>query len=58
MKLKGDHLKRIDILVLRHREADERVKRMPSLLGRDILNKYILYLNAEEKVIEIRRGVR
>lgn len=44
-----------DILVLRHREIDERIKRMPSLLGRDILNKYNLYLNAGKNVIEIIR---
>ena len=37
----GDYIEPVPILyVLRHRRVDRRVERLPSLLGRDIINKY------------------
>lgn len=39
------------IFVLRHKKVDENIKRIPSLLGRDILNKFTLLLNKERGLV-------
>jgi hypothetical protein len=42
----GVHAEKLDeIFILKHKESDEKIKRIPSLLGRDILNKYKLLLD-------------
>jgi predicted aspartyl protease len=49
----GIHVEKLDILVLKHREMDEKIKKIPSLLGRDIMNRYALSLNAKRNLVEI-----
>jgi len=40
-----------ELYVLRYRKVDERIKRVPSILGRDILNRYkLIYDKRLEKV--------
>ncbi len=42
----GAHVEKMEeIFVLKHKIRDERIKRIPSLLGRDILNRYQLLLD-------------
>lgn len=55
---KGLHEEKLDnLFVLRHdikeAEATERIKKLPSLLGRDILNKYRTVLDRNEKLVLI-----
>lgn len=51
---KGAHTEKMDeIFVLKHKKRDERIKRIPSLLGRDILNKYQLLLNRKNNKVII-----
>jgi len=38
------------VYVLKHRRLDERILRIPSILGRDILNKYTLILDRRRDV--------
>jgi hypothetical protein len=46
-----------EIFVIKHKVRDykvvERIKNIPSLLGRDFLNKYILHLNKTKKEVLI-----
>jgi hypothetical protein len=44
---------REEIFVLKHKIRDERIKRIPSLLGRDILNKYQLFLDKKSNKVII-----
>lgn len=57
----GIHEERFDrIFTLKHKPRDareeNRIKRIPSLLGRDFLNKYSLFLNREKDVVMIEAG--
>lgn len=50
----GAHTEKMDeIFVLKHKRRDERIKRIPSLLGRDILNKYQLLLDRKSNRVII-----
>ena len=42
-----------EVFVFRHKIRDERIKRIPSLLGRDILNKYQLLLDRRSNKVII-----
>jgi len=41
------------VFVLRHKKGDENIRRIPSLLGRDILNKFRLLLDKERGVVTL-----
>jgi len=41
------------IYVLRHRKVDEGIKRIPSILGRDILNRYLLTYNKRLETVQV-----
>ncbi len=56
--MEGIHREKFgNVFVVRHmprnREEEERIKRIPSLLGRDFLNKYSLFLNRKDKIVTI-----
>ena len=42
----GYHVEKLDVAyVLKHGELNERILRIPSILGRDVLNRYKLILS-------------
>lgn len=44
------HVEKLDrIYVLKHRRVDEKIKRIPSILGRDVLNKYIIIFDRKRE---------
>jgi len=47
------HKERLDMMLLRHKKLDDKIKKIPSLLGRNILNKYSLTYNASENLVEL-----
>jgi hypothetical protein len=50
----GSHLENFDrIYVLKHAIRDERIMRIPSILGRDMLNKYALVYNKRNEMAYI-----
>ena len=51
----GEELKEIFVLrhTIREREIEERIRRLPSLLGRDVLNKYGLVLLKSDGLVVI-----
>ncbi|MCJ7578791.1 MAG: retroviral-like aspartic protease family protein [candidate division Zixibacteria bacterium] len=50
----GAHVEKMEeIFVLKHKIRDERIKRIPSLLGRDILNRYQLLLDRRSNKVVI-----
>jgi predicted aspartyl protease len=50
----GAHVEKMEeVFVLKHKIRDERIKRIPSLLGRDILNKYQLLLDRRSNKVII-----
>jgi len=50
----GAHEEKMDeVFILKHKKRDERMKRIPSLLGRDILNKYQLLLDRRSNKVII-----
>lgn len=53
----GIHEEEIDIMVLRHQKMNGRVRKIPSLLGRDILNKYALSMSAKKNFVEIKEDL-
>ena len=53
----GIHEEEIDIMVLRHQKMDGRVRKIPSLLDRDILNKYALSMSAKKNFVEIKEDL-
>jgi hypothetical protein len=50
----GTHVEKMDeVYILKHKIGDERIKRIPSLWGRDILNKYQLLLDRRSNKVII-----
>ncbi len=54
----GIHEERFDrVFVLKHKPGNEReerrIKRIPSLLGRDFLNNYSLFMNRKKGVVTV-----
>ena len=48
---KERHKESIEIMVLKHAKLDEKVERLPSILGRDIIGKYhLIYSKLARKV--------
>ena len=48
------HKERLDVVhVLRHERPDERVLRIPSILGRDVINRYRLLMDRSRDLIVI-----
>ena len=47
------HEEELEVLVLRHQRIDEKVRKIPSLLGRDVLNKYAFSMSAKRNFVQI-----
>ena len=52
------HAETLEVLVLRHAEVNEKIERLPSLLGRDIIGKYhLIYSKPTRKIYLTDEGI-
>lgn len=51
-----EHKELTELLVVKHKKVDENIMRIPSVLGRDILNKYKLVYDKENNLVAITDG--